>query len=82
MSELTTVISTVGFPICACLGLGYYINQTTKFQREDSTKREEKLFQQLDSNNKVMDNFNETMISMDSRLDNIEKKVGECHKCE
>ena len=76
MSELTTVISTVGFPIAACVGLGSYINQTTKFQREDSSKREEKLFQQLESNNKTMDNFNETMQSMDMRLDSIEKKVG------
>lgn len=76
MSELTTVISTVGFPIAACVGLGVYINQTTKYQREDSAKREEKLFQQLESNNKTMDNFNETMQSMDARLDNIEKKVG------
>lgn len=76
MNELTTVISTVGFPICACLGLGFYINQTTKFQREDSSKREEKLFQQLENNNKTMDNFNDTLISMDNRIGKIETKVG------
>ena len=30
MSDIATVISTIGFPIVCCIGMAYYINTTIK----------------------------------------------------
>lgn len=86
MQELTTVIGTIGFPIVACVGLGYFINNTIKSQREDNSnreekqrednsKREDKLFSQIDKIGGVLDKFNATLEGMDSRLKSIEKSI-------
>lgn len=39
---LLTAISSVGFPIVACMGLGYYTYKTTKDNREDINRMHEK----------------------------------------
>lgn len=86
MQELTSVIGTVGFPIVACVGLGYFINYIVKSQREDNSKREDKqrednskredkLFSQIDKIGGVLDKFNATLEGMDSRLKSIEKNI-------
>lgn len=41
MSDIVTIISTVGFPIAACLGMGWYISRTQENLRhvvEENTK--------------------------------------------
>lgn len=35
MPDIVTLISTVGFPIVACLGLGWYVKHSTDQYRED-----------------------------------------------
>lgn len=41
---LQTVITTLGFPIVACLFLGYFIWKLWTRQQEQNEKREEKLY--------------------------------------
>ena len=41
MQDIVTLISTVGFPIAACLGMGWYITKTQESLRkvvEENTK--------------------------------------------
>ena len=41
MNEIVQLISTVGFPIAACLGMGWYISKTQEQMRqvvEENTK--------------------------------------------
>lgn len=41
MNEVVQLISTVGFPIAACLGMGWYISKTQESMRkvvEENTK--------------------------------------------
>lgn len=41
MQDIVTLISTVGFPIAACLGMGWYISKTQENLRrvvEENTK--------------------------------------------
>lgn len=77
MVEIIELINQNTFPIIACVGLGMFINQMIKGNREDSKMREQKLFDQLAKNSETMDKFNEVLKSMDTRLSNIEEKVGE-----
>lgn len=35
MPDIVTLISTLGFPIVACIGLGWYVKHTTDQYRED-----------------------------------------------
>ena len=75
MNELAQAITTLGFPIVCCLGLGYYISTTTKLNREDNNKREERMFSQLERFGDSLDNFNKTLSNMDMRLANLEEKA-------
>ena len=35
MPDIVTLISTVGFPIVACVGMGWYVKHSTDAYRED-----------------------------------------------
>lgn len=35
ITTLTTLIGSFGFPIVACIGMGWYINKTNKEHREE-----------------------------------------------
>lgn len=51
MNEIVTVISSVGFPIVACIGCGYYINSTIKEMMkvvQDNTITIQRLIDKLD----------------------------------
>lgn len=58
MQDIVTLISTVGFPIAACLGMGWYISKTQENLRrvvEENTKAvlllTERLMSRKDSEN-------------------------------
>lgn len=38
--DILNVISTVGFPIAACLGMGWFVKYTTDLNREDRRESE------------------------------------------
>lgn len=43
MNEIVSIISTVGFPIACCLGLGYYVFKVTDSNRQELKNVNEKL---------------------------------------
>ena len=45
MEEISTLIQTMGFPIAACLALGYYVFRTNQDTRADFLSRENKLLE-------------------------------------
>lgn len=63
MNEIVQLISTVGFPICACLGLGYYIkyqnDQHYKERKEDSEKMTEAISNNTIALTKLCDKIGE-----------------------
>ena len=61
MNDIVNIISTVGFPISSCLLYMYYIYKDKNQTREENLKREDK--------------FNDTLISMDKRLEHIENNL-------
>ncbi|HIX13551.1 MAG TPA: hypothetical protein H9985_08095 [Candidatus Anaerofilum faecale] len=75
MEGITTIIQNMGFPIACVIACGWYILKLSEQSRTDSTKREERLFSQLDKFSDSLDNFNSTLVRIDARLEAVEKKL-------
>ena len=64
MEEVLNAISTVGFPIAMCGAIGYVLLFVIK-----------KMLTQIDVFAESLDKFNNTLIVMDKRLEQIENKI-------
>ena len=64
MDQVLNAISTVGFPIAMCGAFGYVLVYIVK-----------KMLTQIDAFGASLDKFNNTLISMDKRLEHIENKI-------
>lgn len=64
MEEVLNAISTVGFPIAMCGAIGYVLLFVIK-----------KILTQIDVFAASLDKFNNTLIVMDKRLEQIENKI-------
>ena len=63
MDQVLNAVSTVGFPIAMCGAFGYVLVFIVK-----------KMLTQIDAFSLSLDKFNNTLISMDKRLEHIENK--------
>ena len=75
MQTITNLITTVGFPIVCCLGLGWFIYKFSNQQRDDNIHREEKLMDCIDNQNKVLVSINSNMDKMSVTLDNMNQRL-------
>ena len=64
MEDILNAVSTVGFPIAMCGAFGYVLVVIIK-----------KLLTQIDAFGTSLDKFNDTLISMDKRLERIEDEI-------
>ena len=64
MDQALNAVSTVGFPIAMCGAFGYILVYVIK-----------KMLTQIDAFGASLDKFNNTLISMDKRLEHIENKI-------
>lgn len=64
MEQVLNAVSTVGFPIAMCGAFGYVLMFVIK-----------KMLTQIDAFGVSLDKFNDTLISMDKRLEQIENKL-------
>ena len=77
IEEITSAITTLGFPIICVIACGYFINNMVKAQREENQKREEKYIETINKFTVVMDKVNENLINNNKRLEYIENKLDE-----
>ena len=77
MNEITSIISTVGFPIVACLGVAFYVKEDNKARREENIRREERYLNTIDKFGDSLDRINNTMLAMDKRLELLERERNE-----
>lgn len=68
INTITSIISTVGFPIACCIYLVYNQNKAEERHKEEV----DKLRESLDNNTKVMNK-----ICMILKIDSLEEKKGE-----
>lgn len=88
MEAVTTLISTVGFPIACAVGMAWFIYQIflkTTAQNEKNMERvqarckerEEKLYQEIEKNRKVNEKAIETIAHYAEKLDTIQNDISE-----
>lgn len=67
--DVLNAVSTVGFPIVMCGAFGYVLIFVIK-----------KMLSQIDAFGDSLDKFNNTLISMDKRLEQIEDNINNINK--
>ena len=83
---IQSIISTLGFPIVCTIGLGVFIFNIWKAQREDNNAqlakmserclaREERLYQQMDKYSQILSDAVETLTKIDTRISVLEEIV-------
>ena len=88
IAMIQELIAGLGFPIVCVLGLGWFVYKIWKSYKEDMKSeldamakrcqaREDKLYEQIDKFNTTMNNFNGTLIKIDTRLEQLENKINE-----
>lgn len=85
-NTVTTLITSLGFPIVCCLGMGYFIftiyKNTTKENKENMeavqarcAAREEKLYEEIKANREVNAQAIATIALYAERLDTIQHDI-------
>ena len=77
IEEISSVITTLGFPIVCVIACAYFINYIIKAEREENQKREEKYIETINQFSIVMDKVNDNLIANNKRLEYIENKLDE-----
>ena len=83
---IQSLISTLGFPIVCTIGLGVFVFNIWKAQREDNNAqlakmserclaREERLYQQMDKYSQILSDAVETLTKIDTRISILEEIV-------
>lgn len=75
MSEVSSLITNLGFPIVCVLGCAYFIYYIIKQEREENAKREERYLTTIDKFADVLEKVNENLTTNNKRLEYIEKKL-------
>lgn len=75
-NEIVTVISSLGFPIVACIALGWFC----KYMIDNNNKNIEKMFSMYDKSNEenrdAIKNMTEAVNKLVEKLDYIERRQG------
>ena len=77
IEEISSVITTLGFPIVCVIACAYFINYIIKAEREENQKREEKYIETINQFSVVMDKVNDNLVANNKRLEYIENKLDE-----
>lgn len=84
METFISMIPTLGFPIMACVGVGWYCYWLTNRHSEDMAKvqkrcqeREDKLYAEIEENRKINSEALATISKYVEKLDGIQEDVKE-----
>ena len=77
MSEVTNLITNLGFPIVCVIACAYFINYIIKAEREENQKREEKYIETINMFSSVLEKVNDNISTNNKRLEYIENKLDE-----
>ena len=75
-NTIIQMVSSLGFPIVAC-GALFWLNMRIQDQHKQET---DKITQALNNNTNVMGELKTTLAEINSRLDTLEREVGEKEK--
>ena len=77
MSEVTSLITNLGFPIVCVIACAYFINYIIKAERAENLKREEKYIETINKFSVVLEKVNDNLSAINKRLEYFENKLDE-----
>ena len=77
IEEITSIITTLGFPIVCVIACAYFINYIIKAEREENQKREEKYIETINKFSIVLEKVNDNLSAINKRLEYFEDKLDE-----
>ena len=77
VEEISSLITTLGFPIVCVIACAYFINYIIKAEREENQKREEKYIETINKFSEVLEKVNDNLSANNKRLEYIENKLDE-----
>ena len=75
VEEITSIITTLGFPIVCVIACAYFINYIIKAEREENQKREEKYIETINKFSVVLEKVNDNLSAINKRLEYFENKL-------
>ena len=71
---MVQLISNFGFPIASVIACGSFIYKTQQQQREDTNKREERMFEQMTNITQTLSNINTSLEMINERIERLEEQ--------
>ena len=82
MNEIVQIISTVGFPIVAVMGMSYFFMMMWKAQNEQNVRREEELMNivrdlsgKLADLGRIVDENTKMLVVLSEKIESVENKI-------
>ena len=75
VEEISSIITTLGFPIVCVIACAYFINYIIKAEREENQKREEKYIETINKFSIVLEKVNDNLSAINKRLEYFENKL-------
>ena len=75
IEEISSIITTLGFPIVCVIACAYFINYIIKAEREENQKREEKYIETFNKFSIVLEKVNDNLSAINKRLVYFENKL-------
>lgn len=76
LPTIVTAISTVGFPVICCLGMGWYVKYSTDRQREDTKElNAQHSAEMMAFKDEIKDALNNNTIALTKLCEKLDKEV-------
>ena len=75
IEEITSIITTLGFPIVCVIACAYFINYIIKAERDENQRREEKYIETINKFSIVLEKVNDNLSAINKRLEYFENKL-------
>ena len=77
VEDISSLITTLGFPIVCVIACAYFINYIIKEEREENKKREQQYIDTINKFSDVLEKVNDNLSANNKRLEYIENKLDE-----
>ena len=77
IDEISSLVTTLGFPIVCVIACAYFINYIIKAERDENQKREEKYIETINKFSIVLEKVNDNLSAINKRLEYFENKLDE-----
>lgn len=71
MNEIVSIITQVGFPIAACVAMGYYVKYTNDKQRDEVSSLNERHAEEMKSLSSALENNTIALTKLCEKIDKI-----------